>query len=222
MNVQPVYALALVAFIGGANFGISTAAGQGGYGGGDVGWFPLGPREVYVPAYAASPGYVQRVNTSNTVVNTTTITNLYNTYNNQTTNVTTTNITYVNRTVPGAVTAVPQSAIRDSAPVARVAVPVDVRKVASAPVAPGASHQFRQAFLERPLPPVWLILRLRLSTGRWSRTQLRRLRRCHLLSSNKNWQNNLAARYPCSKPAHRSNDCRRAPGGEDGSAGKAR
>ena len=138
-NVQPVYAPALVAFIGGPNFGISATAGQPRYGGGDVGWFPLGPREVYVPAYAASPGYVQRVNTSNTVVNTTTITNVYNTYNTQTTNVTNTNITYVNRTVPGAVTAVPANVLRSSAPVAKAAVPIDERRIAAAPVAPRAA-----------------------------------------------------------------------------------
>ena len=39
VNVQAVYAPALVVFIGG---------GPGGFGG-NVGWFPLGPREVYVP-----------------------------------------------------------------------------------------------------------------------------------------------------------------------------
>ena len=87
------------------NFG-----GGGGYGGGDVGWFPLGPREVYVPGYNTSRGYVDRVNTSNTNVSNTTITNVYN---NQVTNNNITNVTYVNRAVPGAVTAVPQNCLQE-------------------------------------------------------------------------------------------------------------
>ena len=131
MNYQPVYAPALVAFIGGANFGVSVSVGGGGYGGGDVGWFPLGPREVYVPGYSTSRGYVDRVNTSNTNVSNTTITNVYN---NQVTNNSSNNVTYVNRSVPGAVTAVPQNAFRSSAPVARAAVPVNEKQIASAPV----------------------------------------------------------------------------------------
>ena len=56
--VRPVYAPALVVFIGG---------GGGGFGG-NVGWFPLGPREVYVPSYPVSRGYVNQVNISNTTV----------------------------------------------------------------------------------------------------------------------------------------------------------
>jgi hypothetical protein len=127
MNYQPVYAPALVAFIGGANFGVSISAG----GGGEVGWFPLGPREVYVPGYNTSRAYVDRVNTSNTNVSNTTITNVYN---NQVTNNNINNVTYVNRAVPGAVTAVPQNAFRSSAPVARAAVPVNEKQIAAAPV----------------------------------------------------------------------------------------
>ena len=131
VNYEPVYAPALVAFIGGANFGVSISVGGGGYGGGDVGWFPLGPREVYVPGYNTSRGYVDRVNTSNTNVSNTTITNIYN---NQVTNNSINNVTYVNRAVPGAVTAVPQNVFRSSAPVARAAVPVNERQIAAAPV----------------------------------------------------------------------------------------
>src|ERR1022692_477453 len=131
INYEPVYAPALVAFIGGANFGAAVSVGGGGNGGGDVGWFPLGPREVYVPGYNTSRGYVDRVNTSNTNVSNTTITNVYN---NQVTNNNSNNVTYVNRAVPGAVTAVPQNAFRSSAPVARAAVPVNEKQIAAAPV----------------------------------------------------------------------------------------
>ena len=121
--VRPVYAPALVVFIGG---------GPGGFGG-NVGWFPLGPREVYVPSYRVSRGYVNRVNVSNTTVNVTQVTNVYNTtIINKTTNVT--NVTYVNRGVRGAVTAVPQRTFTGAQPVARAAVRVDEREIARASV----------------------------------------------------------------------------------------
>ena len=48
---RPVYAPALVAFVGGPNWAVSARAGA------PIGWFPLGPREVYVPAYRATAIY---------------------------------------------------------------------------------------------------------------------------------------------------------------------
>ena len=75
-QVRAVYAPALVAFIGGRNFSVGISLGSSS----PVGWFPLGPREVYVPPYYASRDYFRRVNVSNTVINNTTITNVYNTY----------------------------------------------------------------------------------------------------------------------------------------------
>jgi hypothetical protein len=123
--VRAVYAPALVVFIGGG--------GGGGFGA-NIGWFPLGPREVYVPSYHVSREYVNRVNISNTTVNNTTITNVYNTtiINNKTTNIT--NVNYANRNVRGAVTAVPQQAFASAQPVNRAAVTVNARDIASAPV----------------------------------------------------------------------------------------
>ena len=44
-----------------------------------MGWFPLGPREVFVPSYPVSRVYVNNVNISNTTVNQTVINNYYNT-----------------------------------------------------------------------------------------------------------------------------------------------
>jgi hypothetical protein len=123
VNVQAVYAPALVVFIGG---------GPGGWGG-NVGWFPLGPREVYVPPYQVSRGYMNQVNISNTTVNITTVTNVYNTtIINKTTTIT--NVTYANRNVQGAVTVVPQRAFSSAQPVARAAVVVNAQQLASAPV----------------------------------------------------------------------------------------
>jgi len=146
--VEPVYAPALVAFIGASNFGVSISVGGGGYGG-NVGWFPLGPREVYVPGYNSSRDYVDRVNVSNTNVSTTTITNVYNnqvtninntTINNNNTTINnanvnnTSNIKYVNKTVPGGVTAVPRNAFVGSQTVAKSAVAVNAQQIAAAPV----------------------------------------------------------------------------------------
>ncbi len=122
--VRAVYAPALVVFVGG---------GPGGFGG-NVGWFPLGPREVYVPSYHVSQAYVNRVNISNTTVTVTQVTNVYNTtiINNTTTNIT--NVTYVNRSVQGAVMVVPQHAFTSAQPVAKVAVSVSAQQIAAAPV----------------------------------------------------------------------------------------
>jgi len=125
-EVRPVYAPALVVFIGGG----PQYRGGGGFGV-NVGWFPLGPREVYVPSYNVSPRYVERVNVSNTTVNTTTITNVYNT---QIVNNNVTNITYVNRTAPGGVTAVPQNTFTNAQPVARAVVAVNQQQIAAAPI----------------------------------------------------------------------------------------
>lgn len=52
----PVYAPALVAFVGGRHWGVSLGLG------GPVGWFPLGPREIFNPWYRASRRYYAQVN----------------------------------------------------------------------------------------------------------------------------------------------------------------
>src|ERR1700736_1430037 len=128
--VRPVYAPALVAFVGGGGFSVGISVGGGG---GAVGWFPLGPREVYVPSYRTSERYVENVNISNTTVNRTVVNNYYqNTVVNN--NTTVNNVTYVNQRVPGAVVATSQQAFTSAQPVARNAVKVDARQMASAQV----------------------------------------------------------------------------------------
>ena len=57
---QPVYAPALVAFVG-AVAGIGLAAG----GGPAVGWFPLAPGETYWPSYTHNVYYIRNVNITN-------------------------------------------------------------------------------------------------------------------------------------------------------------
>jgi hypothetical protein len=125
--VRPVYAPALVAWVGGSRFSLAISVG----GGPGIGWFPLGPREVFVPGYRASPRYVNRVNVTNTTITNINITNVYNT----------TNVRYVNREAPGAVMVVRQNAfgarrVQDGAVRVR---PEDMRSAEvmnGAPIAP--------------------------------------------------------------------------------------
>jgi hypothetical protein len=134
VTVQAVYAPALVVFIGGGPGAV----------GGNVGWFALGPREVYVPSYHVSQAYVTRVNISSTTVNVTQVTNVYNTtiIHNSTT---ITNITYANRSVQGAVMVVPQQAFVSAQPVAKASVTVNAQQIASMSVSARASVAPTQA-----------------------------------------------------------------------------
>jgi hypothetical protein len=106
----PVYAPALVAFIGiGAGVALGAALASG-----SIGWVPLGPREEYHPWYHASPAYVRQVNI------------------NHVTNITNNNVTinnYINR---GAATSVPAAAMMASRPVQAVARPVTPQEFAQA------------------------------------------------------------------------------------------
>ncbi|HEX3375285.1 MAG TPA: DUF6600 domain-containing protein [Candidatus Acidoferrales bacterium] len=124
MVVRPVYAPALVVFVGGPRFGMSVAFGGGG---GGVGWFPLGPREVYVPPYRTSERYVQRVNVTNTTVN---VVNVTNVYNNRTEN----NVTYMHQHNAGAVTAVSHDTFVNSRAVAGSNVRVNQQQMQTAEV----------------------------------------------------------------------------------------
>jgi hypothetical protein len=123
VRTRAYYAPALVAFVGGSNFQLTISSGNVG----GVAWFPLGPREVYRPAYPVSRGYFERVNVSNTVINNTVINNYYN-------NTNVTNVVYANRRVPGAVIAVPATTFVQSQPVSRSAVRVSEDMMVKAPV----------------------------------------------------------------------------------------
>jgi hypothetical protein len=128
--IRPVWAPALVAFVGGGGFHVGVGV--------SVGWFPLGPGEVFVPGYHVSRGYVNNVNITNTTVNVTKITNVYNTVViNKTTNVT--NITYVNQHVNNGVTVVSHETFANARPVAQNIVKVNQREIESAPVTHVAS-----------------------------------------------------------------------------------
>jgi hypothetical protein len=143
VSVRPVYAPALVAFVGGSNWGLSIGVSRGPA----VGWFPLGPREPYIPAYHVSPTYVRQVNVTNVNV----------------TNINLTNINYVNR---NAVVVVPQQQFVSAAPVQRNIIRVEpqqiqqVKVMQAAPVIPNrASLLARSAPVRAPQPPANIVNR---------------------------------------------------------------
>jgi hypothetical protein len=122
--VRPVWAPAMVAFVGGGA-GFRFSAGVG------VGWFPLGPGEVFLPGYRVSRNYVNNVNITNTSVNITRVTNVYNTV---VINKTVVNEVYVNQRVSGGVTVVSRDAFVNARPVAQNILRVEPRELAVAPV----------------------------------------------------------------------------------------
>jgi len=124
MVVRPVYAPALVVFVGGPRFGMSMSFGGGG---GGVAWFPLGPREVYVPPYRTSVRYVQNVNVTNTTVNVVNVTNVYN-------NVSVNKVTYMHQNNVQAVTAVSHDTFVNARPVAAANVRVNAQQMQGAEV----------------------------------------------------------------------------------------
>ncbi len=117
---RPVYAPALVAWV--ARPGVSVSVNVGGRGP-DVGWFPLGPREVYVPGYRASPRYVRNVNVTHVtnITNVTTIVNNPQRYMDD--------ARYVNRGNPRAVTVVPAGVVERRQPVGPAVRQVSERTV---------------------------------------------------------------------------------------------
>ncbi len=76
---RPVYAPALVAFVGGSSGGLDwrISIGSGAAPQPAVGWFPLAPGEAFRPFYRASPRYITQVNNNITVNQTVNITNNY-------------------------------------------------------------------------------------------------------------------------------------------------
>ncbi len=122
-SARPAYTPALVGWVGGSP-GFRFSGGVG------VGWFPLAPGEVFVPGYRVSRAYVNRVNVTNTTVNVTKVTGVYNSV---VVNRNASAITYVNRTVNGGVTVVSRETFVNARPVARnvVSVPAGERAAAS-------------------------------------------------------------------------------------------
>ncbi|MCU1291624.1 MAG: putative prolin-rich exported protein [Bryobacterales bacterium] len=137
--VRPVYAPALVAWFGGAHWGVSVSVGGGAP---SLGWVPLGWGEVYTPSYRCSRPYFNNVNVNTTrMVNNVNITNVYNTvYVNKTVY----NQTFVNVKAPNALVAMPQSAFASGRPVTQ----------AGYNVRPGQLARFQPAQAALVTPPV--------------------------------------------------------------------
>ena len=142
--VRPVYAPALVAWVGGV--GIAVGGGPA------VGWFPLAPGEVFVPTYHVSRTYVNQVNITNTTVNITKVTNVYN-------NINVTHVTYVNQHVTNAVTVVSHDTFVNARPVAKGIVQVNERQLSEAqvvhesPAQPGRTSVLGAGTAARVRPP---------------------------------------------------------------------
>lgn len=131
IGVRPVYAPALVAFVGGAGFSISVGVG------GPVGWFPLGPGDVYNPWYRASRRYYTNVNITNIYVRNNrqvVINNINNHYNYFRQGRPMPNERYVNREAPRAFTAMSRQDFAAARNAQRHLASVDPRHLASAPV----------------------------------------------------------------------------------------
>ena len=109
---RPVYAPALVAWVGGAHVGVSI-----GIGGPNVGWVPLAPREWYTPHYRHTPVYVERVNPHPPG-------GRNPQWQRPPQQVPTGPVMYSNQGVPGAVTVVPREVLVRREPVSRAVVEV--------------------------------------------------------------------------------------------------
>lgn len=102
---RPVYAPALVAWIGNPGWSVSFSFGAAPA----VGWFPLAPREVYVPHYRYSPTYIRRLNVTH-VHNVTVIERAARGERHE---------RYTHRDSPQAVTVVPVSQLREGRSISR-------------------------------------------------------------------------------------------------------
>jgi len=106
---------------------VYAPAQVGWVGGGRLAWFPLGPREVYVPGRHYSRRYLERVNLTNTqIVQRTLIGDVYNNHSR--------NFVYRNRLVPGAVTEVSRATFTSAGRVGDHRIHVDERELARTPV----------------------------------------------------------------------------------------
>ena len=125
IHVRPIYAPALVAWVGGSHWGVGLSFGIGG----GVGWFPLGWGEPYIPYYGHSRNYFQRVNITNThITNITYVTNNY--YNRRPPR----EWNYKNRDVSNAVTAVSNDTFRLSRPTRNGIVHVNQQELKTASI----------------------------------------------------------------------------------------
>jgi hypothetical protein len=102
-----IFSPAMVAWMGGDDFIVGGELG--------IGWFPLGPGDIFIPGFHASPLFFERINMRNTIVVRTRVTSVYtNVYVNRNF----TNVRYLNANSRAAVTTVPHSVLTSGRSVA--------------------------------------------------------------------------------------------------------
>ena len=132
VDVAPVYAPALVAFVGGSGFSVGFSIG------GPIGWFALGPRDVYFPGYHCGRSYFDRLNYGGTrFVDRGVINNYYGNWSSGRLNYA--QINYANRTAPRALAAMTGSAFVAGRSVRSASIAVNNRTFANARVLPRAT-----------------------------------------------------------------------------------
>ncbi|WP_133137921.1 DUF6600 domain-containing protein [Legionella rowbothamii] len=120
VDVEAIYAPALVVFVETDSNNIS--------------WFPLGPGEIYTPAYAVSRAYFNRLNMSNTYFHNIDVNNWYRKNNSQ--------FDYKNKHIEKAITSVNKNTFINAQPVNKAAIKLtqpELLKASSlthAPIAP--------------------------------------------------------------------------------------
>ena len=137
-DVRPIYAPALVAFVGGGGWSV-------GIGSGPVGWFPLGPDEIYDPWYHTSRGYYADINIHNMRErhghdHRADIDHHYDRYRRGLPDA---DGRHANRDAPRGFTAVPGRTFAAGRDVRRNLVRVDARERAAAPMLARGSRQLR-------------------------------------------------------------------------------
>jgi hypothetical protein len=126
-DAPPVYAPALVAFIGGVELSMTL----GNQSSAPVGWFPLGPRETYVPSYTADRDYYNRINRSAQIQQNTLDDRWQRTQRGERAPAASGNVLLNQRFA----TVVPSEVFARSQPVAHATLQVSPEKLAAAPVA---------------------------------------------------------------------------------------
>lgn len=134
-EAQPVYAPALVNFIGGMQLVQALLGGNtslGAQASAPVGWFPLAPREAYVPSYSTDRAYYARLNSSNQV-QAQVQEDRWQRAQRREAYIAGQNSALANQRFA---TVIPSSVFVGSQPVARAALQVSAAQIAAAPVAP--------------------------------------------------------------------------------------
>lgn len=116
---RPVFAPALVVFIGGERSRLLVSSGNAPV----IAWFPLAPGEIFVPAFRCSTAFIRSINAAHV-----------NIVNLNITNIRVDSMKFVNRSLPGAVTVVTRQTFVSAAPVVKSLVAAPANLIAQAPV----------------------------------------------------------------------------------------